>query len=100
MKAQFVNRREPLDDEVKLWAVGTGTVKPWLKKSREAATFITMLDGFVAVHIPDEYHVAWLFDSEEHAKKAMEDMHEVGIETGKGIGEVFAKKEYLERGKK
>ena len=38
--------------------------------------------------------------SKRQAKKAMEDMHEVGIETGKGIGEVFAKKEYLERGKK
>lgn len=80
--------------ERKLWAVTTGVVRPWLKRSREAVEYIKDLDGFVGVHPVDGYTL-WLFDTLNNAKIARNLMLSKGIQCGDNICDVFVDEKYL-----
>lgn len=82
--------------EVKLWAVGSGEVKPWIKASRDAVKYIKGLDGFRGVHIvPNDGRTMWLFDTLNNAKIARNLMESQGIVCGKHIVDVFVDEKYL-----
>ena len=80
--------------ERKLWAVATGEVRPWLKRSREAVEYIKDLDGFVGVH-PVDGCTLWLFDTLNNAKIARNLMLSKGIQCGDNICDVFVDEKYL-----
>lgn len=82
--------------EVKCWAIGTGKVNPLFKASRQAANYISNLEGFVGIHIGPDGRNVWLFDTENHAKVARNMMRSKGIECGKHIGECFVDEKYLD----
>lgn len=90
----FSDHDAPYENEVELWGVGTGRVVPWMRASRQAVDFIRTLEGFVGVHpTEDGEHTVWLFNSKNNAIRAMNLMRAEGIETGEGVGKVFAVKE-------
>ncbi len=72
-----------LDGKV-VYAVATGRIRLYMKASREAAMFITGLEGFLAV-FPFDKGTLWLFDSKNNAKMARNMMATRGIRFGKHI---------------
>ena len=89
--------REKRDDEVECWGFGTGAVDPFKKASRKAAEYITKMEGFLAVHLPDTWHTLWIFDSENNAKKAKNLAEAKGIKCGREIAKIYVEKRYLEK---
>ena len=75
---------------MKQWyAIAAGEVKPWRKASREAAKYISTLEGFQGVHPfhhPEKGHVTlWFFATENDAKRARNLMQAKGIVCGRNI---------------
>ena len=69
-----------------LWAVASGKIKPWLRKSREAVDYIAGLPGYVAVHIvPEDGRTLWFFETLNDAKGARNLMRSKGIAVGANI---------------
>lgn len=73
---------------MKVWTVAVGNVNPFNRKSRKAVKFIAKRKGLIGVHphYPDGTLI--LFDTENNAKIARNEMNAVGILTGSNICEV------------
>lgn len=84
--------------ERKCYAIGTGRIDPWRKASREAVKYIKSLEGFQGVHILPDLKNLWIFDTENNAKRAKNNMESKGIQCGKNIGEIYVDENYLNRG--
>jgi hypothetical protein len=90
--------KRKLPDEVILYAVGSGRIKPKLgliKKQKQAMNFIKGLDGFVGIYPQDVWHTLILFDTLNNCKRGRNLMNEKGIPLGKHIVPVLVKKELL-----
>lgn len=96
-----IDRDEPLEGEVELWAVGTAGFpqfnhewqeKVWLRlhpQTAKAIEYIRELEGLQGVS-PVDGGLLWLFTTENEAIRAKNLMDAVGIKTGKQVGRVFA----------
>lgn len=73
------------ENERCLWSVATGGVDPFMEESRQAADYITKLEGFVAAHLAAVDKTLWLFDSKGHAQEAKKKMTKKGIICGTNI---------------
>ena len=82
---------------MKVYTVAVGNVNPLSRRSRKAVKFISKLKGLVGVHphYPDGTLI--LFDTENNAKIARNEMNAVGIVTGSNICEVEIDDKYAER---
>lgn len=89
------NPGKPKPGEASVWAIGTGMIKVYKKRSRMAADFIKQLDGFVGVHQVPERGILWLFDTRKNAIRARQNMDYKGIATGDDIVELFIPESYL-----
>ena len=69
-----------------MWSVATGKESPIIRASRDAAKYISTLEGFKATHATDR-GVLWLFDSLNNAKRARNMMTYMGIQCGNNICE-------------
>lgn len=85
---------------MKAWAVGVGNADPFNRASREALKFISKLSGLVGVHPYYPRGTLILFDSENSAKIARNEMNAVGIVTGDYICEVEIDDKHAKRSKK
>ena len=68
-----------------LYSVATGQVNILMKRSRQAAEFMTKQKGFVAIHIVPDGRMLWLYETENAAKAARNKAQSKGIECGKNI---------------
>ena len=73
---------------MKAWTVAVGNVNPFSSRSRAAVRYIKKLDGFVGVHPCPPRGTLVLFESENAAKRARNNMDMKGIRTGRNICEV------------
>lgn len=81
--------------EVKCWGVCTGSVSLIHKASREASKYLAEQDGFVGVHILPDGRMIWLYDTENNAKRALNNAESKGIRCGKGVADLFVDEQYL-----
>lgn len=75
-----------LEPGKRIYSVATGRMNPFIKASRDAATFIGAMDGLVGVHVVEDGRMLWFFDSLNHAKVARNLARAEGIECGSVIG--------------
>lgn len=83
--------------EIKAYTVATGNVNPLMKKSRQAAKFISKLDGFLGMIPMYPHGTLWAFKTEADAIRARNQMDAEGILTGNNICEVLIPEEYGEK---
>ena len=83
--------------EIKCYAFGTGRTSIIHKASREASLFISEQDGFVGVHIVPDGRQAWIFKTENDAKKARNNAIAKGVKCGY-VTEVFVEEQYVMKG--
>lgn len=87
----FLPHGETVQGEVmKYWyAIGTGNLVPWMRRSRDAVKFMSRQEGFVAVHDSrmsgQKGGILWFFDSENAAKIARNNGRAMGIQFGVNI---------------
>ncbi len=93
MREKYTDRDYPLENEVKLWTVATGNFNPRIKSHRKAIEYIPTLNGFEGVH-PTIRGTLWLFDSENAAKIARNQMEMKGIRCGTNICPCFVEKQF------
>lgn len=78
-------RKKQRDDEIIVFALGTGRMIPMLgkmKAMKKAIEFIKAQDGFIGVHPIDLWHTLIIFDTLNNAKGARNNMKAKGIPVG------------------
>ena len=90
------------EDAVKVWTVAVGNLPaPWqvtkIKGAKRAVRYIQKQDGFLGVHPLPPRGTLCLFETENDAKRARNNMRMRGIECGSNIGECFIDRKYLRR---
>jgi len=86
-----MNDKSELKAGQELYAIPTGVISVFQKKSREAVNVICKQDGFLGVHPLDGYTL-WFFDTENNAKKCRNVMRSYGIGYGKNISKFIVDK--------
>lgn len=78
------NQLNPGDE---MWSVASGEVKPWIKASRDAVSYIAGLEGFTAVHLmpPDGRNTIFFFATEHDGIRARNLMRAKGIPAGDNV---------------
>ena len=69
----------------KVFTITTGNVDIFRKESREAAKFISSIEGFIAVHPHYPDGTLWCFDTLNHAKVARNKVKSKGAQVGTHI---------------
>lgn len=70
-----------------VFSVTTGAINIFMKRSRDAAKYISKQKGFKAVFPSGEGHTLWFFDTLGNAKIARNRMRAEGIQCGRNICE-------------
>jgi hypothetical protein len=75
---------EELRPGERMWSVATGSVNPFMKRSRKAVEYIKGLDGLRCVH-PAGRGTLWFFASKDAAVRARNLMMGKGIKCGRNV---------------
>lgn len=81
--------------EVKAYTVAVGNLPMIMtKKSKKAVEIIKNLDGLYGVHPEYPRGTLLLFKTENHAKRAKNELESYGIKTGNNICECYIPEQY------
>lgn len=75
---------EELRPGERIWSVATGSVNPFIRKSRKAVEYVKGLDGLRGVH-PSSRGTLWFFTSKDAAVRARNLMMGKGIICGRNV---------------
>ena len=75
---------EELRPGERIWSVATGSVNPFMKRSRKAVEYIKGLDGLRCVY-PSGRGTLWFFASKDAAVRARNLMMGKGIKCGRNV---------------
>ena len=81
--------------EVKAYTVAIGNFSiPFTRDQKKILKIIKNLDGFYGLQPHYPHGTLLIFKSENHAKRAMNELEAMGVKTGGYVGECFIPEEY------
>lgn len=87
--------------EVKAYTVAIGNFSiPFTRDQKKIIKILMKLDGFYGLHPAYPHGTLLLFDSENNAKRARNELDMYGVQTGRNICECFIPEEYAKGGDK
>lgn len=90
-------KRKQKEDEVICFGLGTGRIAPGKRKAqKKAMEIITKQEGFIGIHPVDLWHTVLIYDTQNNAVMAKNELKCLGVPVG-NVVPVLVPKVYAER---